>query len=374
MENYIKTLRNATQKCIDTKDFEEWGDTILGKDNVYCNDNLRKAFYVVQKIITKIDENSCDTEEQIQELETIMDELYKERCKISDANREKRQLLRDISRTEMIIEEMKYAIEDLPKIKCNELKYSYGTNLEACLLVSDLHYGLLIDNVFNYYDENVCVDRLKELALKTIDRCTTNKVDKLHVEIIGDSISGIIHHSTIGQNNRDIITQVVEVSEILSNFVCMLKEKIPYVDVYCVFGNHGRVSQNKKDCQNKENYERILTEFLKLRLSPNGIKVHSNGYEDFVELSIGDRNIVITHGDKDKKDNAVNNFSALLKKNIDEVHMGHLHDYAYNNGTIVNGSICGADEYAVSLRKNSSPCQILRVYGSDVCTYELTLK
>jgi hypothetical protein len=40
---------------------------------------------------------------------------------------------------------------------------------------------------------------------------------------------------------------------------------------------------------------------------------------------------------------------------------------------VVNGSIVGTDDYAVSIRKNTKPCQVLRVYDRDISTYTIKL-
>lgn len=377
-ESYISYVRRITNACADKKiTYSEWGDYLLGSDNVYSSENLRKSFYVCDKMLKHIDEDICQSDELLEELEELKNEIYKERCKLSDANREKNKYLREQSRTEIIIDEMKCLIENMPSFKYKKCAYQYGTNLEASVLLSDLHYGIKIDNVKNYYDEDVCAERLNQLRDKVIDRCKAHKVDKLNVCILGDDISGLIHYSTIAENNRDVITQCIEVSELLCNFILQLNEQIPNVKVYTTYGNHSRCWQGKANGSNKENYERIVAEFLKTRLRPYDIKVIDGGYEDFVVTTIANKTIVMTHGDKDSLNSATEHYMKLLRQPIDEIYMGHLHAHKElddcNTQVIINGSLVSTDDYAMTLRKHTDAVQLLRIYGEDVCCYRLKL-
>lgn len=378
-ETYLDFVKRVTNNCANKNiSYDEWGDSILGVDNVYSSDNLRKSFYVINKMIDKIQNYNCTYENEVEELNTLRDEIYKERCKLQDANRENNKYRREQSRTETIVEEMQYAINKIKPFEYKKCNYTYGTNLEASLLVSDLHYGIQIDNIKNFYNTDVCEERLNELREKTIERCKAHKVDKLNVCILGDDISGLIHFSTISENNRDVITQCIEVSELLCNFIMQLREEIPTVKVYTTYGNHSRCWQGKSSGSNKENYERIIAEFLKTRLKPYDIKVVDSGWEDFIVTTIANKTVVMTHGDKDSFTSASGNFAKLLRQPIDEIYMAHFHSHKEMDdcGTqvIINGSLVSTDDYALTLRKHTDAVQLLRIYGEDVCCYRLKLK
>ncbi len=129
---------------------------------------------------------------------------------------------------------------------------------------------------------------------------------------------------------------------------------------------------------NKENYERIVAEFLKTRLKPYGIKVIDSGWEDFIVTKIAGRTIVMVHGDKDGFNKVAGDFAKLLRQPIDEVYMSHYHAHREQDdcGTqvIINGSLVSTDDYAMTLRKHTDAVQLLRIYGEDVCCYRLKLK
>ena len=354
---------------------------LLGYD--YTESKYRKSFKKLKKFLKTpnitIERNlNEETKEKIKDYEKLKEEIYKERCKLSDANREKNKYLREESRTETIIEEMKYVIKNMKPFNYKKCTYYYGTNLEASLLLSDLHYGLMIDNNVNYYNESICEDRLNQLRDKVIEICKTHKVNKLNICILGDDISGLIHFGTIAENNRDVITQCIEVSELLSNFIMQLREHFSEIVVYSTIGNHSRVWQSKMNGTIKENYERIVAEFLKLRLEPYKVNVIDSSKTDYIETEIAGKTIVMTHGDKDSLTQATANFTKLLRKPIDEIYMGHLHAHREfddcNTQVIINGSLVSTDDYALSLRKHTNAVQLLRIYGEDVCCYRLKLK
>ncbi|MBE6069960.1 MAG: hypothetical protein E7211_20045 [Clostridium lundense] len=342
----------------------------------------RKRYSAFKQMLSDNMDKFSDENEQIATLEKLRDDIQKERYKLSDANRERNQILRDEARIEVIIEEMKIAINNLNKKDFlkpyHKTDLSYGTNKEASLLVSDLHYGIVVDNCKNQYNEDICQQRLHQLRDKTIKICTNQHVDKLNICLLGDDISGIIHNSTIAENNRDVITQCIEVSELLSEFILQIAEKIPKVVVYSTYGNHARSFQKKTDGSSRENYERIVSEFIKARIKPYGIDLIDSGYEDFIVAEIANKTVVMTHGDKDSLTQASANFTKLLRKPIDEIYMGHLHAHKEfddcNTQVIINGSLVSTDNYALSLRKHTDAVQLLRIYDEDVCCYRLKLE
>lgn len=353
------------------------GDCLLGSKNVYSSENLRKAFYILDKIVDNLDGDFVITDNDIiKEIEKQKDELYKERVKLRDKQREINNCLREESRFENLREVLINALSDMPKLKdFKKVEYTPKENLEASLLISDVHMGIKIDNQFNYYDMDVVQDRLNQLVNKTIYYCKLHKVQKLNVALLGDIVSGIIQVTGRVEQEEDIITQVITAGEMLSNIILELNKYIPEVCVLTVFGNHSRVISDKKISLNRENFERLIYHHIKTRL-PN-IKVVTSLNDDFLVCKIANKTVILTHGDKDGINNAVYNFENLLNVKPDEIYMGHFHSFMIKDNNdceiIVNGSTVGTDDYAVSIRKSTKPSQTLRVYDMDVCTYKIVL-
>lgn len=345
-------------------------------------DSLRKSWYVgkysgynVYKYMQDKLEKGFTSDEEYVRLEKLRDKEYKERVRLQDANREKRAVLREYSRVEALQEYIEKKLDEReprPFVKCN---YKIRNGNEASLLVSDLHCGATVDSIFNYYNVEILRERMSELANKVIAFCHRENVNTLYTEFLGDFITGIIHGATIAQAQEDIIDQIFDASDILVNFVLLLKEEIPNIKVFCVYGNHGRTTQGKSDSANKSNYERIIPSYIRRELRKNNIKVIDGGYEDFVTYKLNDGKLIVcTHGTNDNPFTANKNFTKLLGEDVFDIHMGHFHDAKEGNGTTVNGSVIGSDDYSISRRMYSKPTQLLKVYyGDDVGTFKLTL-
>lgn len=355
--------------------YSEMGDCLLGSKNVYSSENLRKSYYVLEKVAENINGDCVITDNDIlKEIEKQKDELFKERVKLRDKQREINKVLYEESRFENLREVLINSLSDMPKLNpIKKTDYEPKENLEASLLISDVHMGIKIDNQFNYYDVDVAQDRLNQVISKTIYYCQLHKVQKLNVEILGDIISGIIQVTGRVEQEEDIITQVITAGEMLVNVLLELDKYIPEVCVWTVFGNHSRVTPNKKENLNRENFERLIYHHIKTRL-PN-MKIATSLNDDFLTYKIGNKTIVLTHGDKDSAGTAVSNFENLLNIKASEIHLGHYHSFMIkdNNDTdiVVNGSIVGTDDYAISIRKSTKPSQTLRIYDMDTCTYKI---
>lgn len=376
---------NYLINLVESENKKDWNKAVQDLNINMHPDSLRKSFnvgkysgYNIYKYMQdKIENNSSNIDSEIKRLEELREKEYQERVKLQDANREKRKYLRDFSRVETIIEYIENKIENRKPITINrDLSYLNNGVNEACLLVSDIHASATVDSQFNKYDTNILKDRLTMLADKTIKNCKKDNVNKLNVEILGDSITGIIHGSTIAQAQDDVIDQIFIVCEALEEFILKLYYYIPNINVYIVYGNHGRVHSNKTDGANKENFERLIAPYLRKDLKNTTIKIIDGGYEDFILYQLSDgRNIVATHGTNDKYLTANKDFAQLLEVPIYEVHMGHLHNPIEINGTVVNGSVMGSDDYSISIRKHTPPIQVLKVYcENDTITYKLNLE
>ena len=346
-------------------------------------DSIRKSWYVgkysgynVYRYMQNKMEKEYSSDEEFVRLEKLREKEYMERVRLQDANREKRAVLREYSRVEAIKEYIELKLDERkprPFVKCN---YAIKNGNEASLLVSDLHCYTTVDSIFNTYNIDVLRERMTRLANKTIAWCHRESVEYLNVEILGDMISGIIHGSTIAQAQEDIIDQVLDVSDILTDFILSLKSEIPHITVYSVYGNHGRTMQGKSDAANKSNYERIIPAYIRKELRNNDIQVIDSGFEDFVTYFLRDGKLIVcTHGTNDNPTTVNRTFTKLLGQDVFDIHMGHFHNPKEGDGTTINGSVIGSDDYSISKRLYNIPMQILKVYyGDDVGTFKLALK
>ena len=372
-ESYLSYVRRVTEACSDKRiSYSEWGDCILGAENVYNSDNLRKAFYCVNKMINKIDDDSID-DSAFEELESLRDEVFKERCKLQDANREKRKNLREEARFENLLEVVKDSfieldVKDFKPIDKNvDRKY-------AIAQWSDWHCGAFIDNPFNFYNVDVMVERAEKIRDKVVSNCMKHDVTDLVIEINGDMVDGLIHVSSRVAQEESVLEQIVTVTDLLAKLINSMKPYFNSIKVVTTLGNHGRMTPNKSDSITKENFEMLIPLWLRDKL--DGVTIIDSKGLDFVQYTINDRVIVVAHGQNDKLSKAIDDFTKMYKVIPSEVHLGHTHSYKDVNDcdeiVCVNGCLDGADDYALSIRKVTKPSQNLIIYDEDRCIYSLT--
>lgn len=380
MSSYEQNLQTLINKVEGNNDMD-WSQVCdyIGVD--IHPDSLRKAFatteyggYKVAKYL--MDKTAKElTDDMMQSLQHKKDEEYKERVQLQDARREYNKNLRVEARYENLLSIMQNAINDMPEIEMHSKQVDFNCT-KATLMISDLHYGAVVDNAVNFYNTDVCRERMNALLNKVIKYCTIHRVKELYVNLAGDLVCGNIHLTSRVEQEEDIITQTMQVAELLSNFLAELSKHVDNIVVACVQGNHSRVTPNRKESLNQENFERIVFEYIKMRL-PN-IRMLRNGNEDWIAYNIGERRVFLEHGDKSSVASAREKAVNLLGYVPDTIMFGHFHHLELNddNGTdiVVNGSVMGSDSYAVRRRLNTNPYQVMQVYdGDDTCTYKLLL-
>lgn len=374
-ETYISYIKRVTNACSDKKiSYSEWGDCILGTDNNYSSENLRKAFYVVYKLLNKIDENNCEYD-AIKDLENLRDEIYKERCRLQDIQREKRNDLRVEARFENLLEVVKDNIGFMPTYEIKDFK-PINKNQDkkyAVLQLSDWHCGALVDNQFNYYNVDTMVDRATKVRNNALEYCKLHNVTDLVIEINGDMVNGAIHVSSRVESEEGVIQQVITVTDVLAKLINSMKPYFNSIKIVTTLGNHGRLTPNKSDSITNENFEMLIPTMLRDKLSD--VKIIDSKGLDFTKYEIDGKIIMVSHGQNDSMTKVISDFSKMFKVVPNEVHLGHTHSYTDINDcdikVTVNGSLIGSDDYAVTIRKVTTPSQNLIVYEKDRCIYEI---
>lgn len=365
-------------------DNKSWEDMVAELHLSMHPDSLRKSFnagryggYAVAKYYQDKFKNEYCSQDEIDRLEQLKTEIYKEKIKYQDARREYRKELTSEARFENLTDVLKKEIANLDELP----SYHYGERIDrnrqpkdAILALSDWHIGAIIDTQWNCYSIEIAKERMEQL-LKKVKRYLLNyNITNLVVEINGDMVHGLINVSNRVQSEEDVVSQIIIVSDMLSYFINELKPYVKKLKVVTTLGNHGRLIPNKKESINKENMEMLIPEFLKLKLDKDINILTSNGL-DFIKYNIGNRVICLSHGQYDKANEVIEDFSKIYKCVPNEIHLGHTHSYKdINDSNIyitVNGSLMGSDEYAVNLRKITKPSQNLIVYDEDRCIIEI---
>ena len=329
--------------------------------------------------------------DNVENNEDILEDLLsikRERAKLSDEIVQNNAYIRQLSREETLKEIAKEYAEVMYKEKIletynNDYLSSFSKN-SAILQLSDWHYGLEINNYFNRFNPEICIKRVNELKNKVISMCLHDNVKTLYIANLSDLISGYIHLQLRLQNRYDVITQVMDVSEILAELLNDLSEYFN-IEYYDCLDNHSRLDPNKKDSFHLESLVRITHWYLVERLKNNN-KININNYsiygEDIITFNCCGWDIAGVHGDNDTVQNIIERLSLMTHANFDLILTAHKHHFAAyeDNECIVlqNGSLMGTDYYATKLRKSSKPSQNLIIVSNEnvvekICKIDLQI-
>lgn len=385
MNNYEKNLQTLIGKVEGSVDMG-WDEVCdyIGAD--IHPDSLRKAFatteyggYNVAKYLMDKTANEL-TEEMVKRLQSKKDEEYKERVRLQDARREYNKELRAEARYENLVNIMKDCLSNVATSNIEfgdkHLHIENKKSKYAILMLSDWHYGALCDSQWNYYDTNVAQLRAEQLVAKTQSYILSLGITDLIVEINGDMCEGMINIGNRVASEESVVEQIINVSKLLSKCILSLKPYVNSIKVVTTLGNHGRLTPNRKEqADERENFEMLIPEFLRLTLGDDIPIVTSQGL-DFVKYEFDDKIICLSHGHHDKATSAIDNMIRVYKVVPDEIHLGHWHHMSDLNDSnihvVVNGSIKGVDDFGLkATRCTTQPSQNLIVYGKDRMMIEL---
>ena len=302
--------------------------------------------------------------------------LQKEKIKLRDERNQLNSLVRTLAREETLKE---IALEVVDKLSYHKmlnppkperlqaLRESAQENKSATLVISDWHYGLEVDVPYNKYNPEIAVERINQLLTKTVTLCKEEKISDLIILNLGDLISGNIHLPLRINNRYDVITQTINVAELLSEFIVELCENVPNVFYSSTTDNHSRIDSNKKESLQIESFVRIIDWHIKYRLKDisNFTFIENSLGQDIASYYTQGHIIAGVHGDKDKQSSIISSLTLYAQHHWDMILSAHMHHFSANesNNTLFlcNGSLVGTDEYASSLRCNSKPSQLFIV-------------
>lgn len=335
--------------------------------------SLRKAAYGIIEAKSHYEKKLRDglAEDVLAEIEDKTRELRKERTKLQDRKREFVKFEKIEARFEVLLEEMVEHMTELPTLEPigDEAVIDLTEKREGLALFSDWHYGALIDSSFNQYNRKVAKHRIRELATKIIKYGKHNGINVLHVAQLGDIINGQIHVTSRLFSEIDAVQQTMEVTEILAEVLAEFCNAFPKVVFYNVIGNHGRTIADKKEAAIRDNFEYFICWYLKERLKKfDNIEIIEDK-EGIIATEILGSKIALAHGNYERM-NTAEGLTQLYGYVFNQVFFGHYHhnhqkEIGQHTEIIVNNSLCGADEYALTLRKVSKAAQKFVIYNED---------
>lgn len=302
--------------------------------------------------------------------------LKKMLVQISDERVQNNAYIRKMSREETIKEiafDFARVMSDKKLLSPPKFDIPAEAEIEGILMISDWHYGIDVDNYFNVYNPDICRDRIGQLRDKVIHFGKLYGINKLHCVNLSDLISGRIHNTIRLENRIDVITQIMQVSEIVAELLSDLSAKF-YIEYRDVTDNHSRLEPNKKDSLELETLTRIIPWYLEQRLRDNDrVKILYNTYaDDIISFRSMGWEVVGVHGHKDKPTQVIDNMTHMTRKVPDLVLTAHLHHWAgeeeHECVRLSNGSLMGVDTFAQDLRLTSRPSQTFIAVSKDNVT------
>ena len=364
------------------KDYSELSECIYGR--AYASDVARRMFYGACKTFQLMDASKISAisdGDVISEIDAKTIELQKERKRLLDQRRELNKIVTSDARQERLYEVLAESAASLSEtVGCMYEGHTYDTKLhigsdaEAVLVLSDWHYGMKTDNIFNTYNTQVCKDRVCKVVSSTIDRLKLHKCRKLHVVILGDLCHGAIKVSTRVASEEYVCDQIMQVSEILAQSIECLSEYVDQTYVYMTYGNHARTVANKEESIHRDNMERLVPWWLSQRLAGHvNIIVQAEENTEFLFINACGHDFCASHGDNDTVRSSPRLLTTLFQKkygkDIEYILLGDKHHRESFDELGVTamlcGSLCGADDYANSKRLYSTPSQLLLIVNRE---------
>lgn len=255
-----------------------------------------------------------------------------------------------------------------------EFPYRHGI---PGLLLSDIHLGEKVfpDQVFhvNDFDTQICHNRIRTVADRTIYLTHSILRDPQYPGIVlklgGDMINGIIHEELQIGSDKRFMEQIIEIADAIHAVILKFIKVYGRVYVVGVPGNHGRSTRKPMAKFNAATNAdwlvyQLLERFLLPAVSAGKVFFNCPPARD-VTYKVAGRRFRLTHGDQFRGGDGVIGFlgpvtrgmkkkqSMALSLPTDSEHfetleMGHFHSLHMTHNLIVNGSIKGYDEYALS--------------------------
>ena len=384
-ESYEAILKDIDSK-IDGENDYDWSE-LKDKYNVQCNsDTIRKSSSTIfgGKMRSEYEKHKNESNNKVSsqdELDVKIQNMRKEKIKLSDARVEYNRLIRQEARKESYADMVKRIIcENVEPINIPVHYTLFNSSTDLLCHLTDVHCGIEIHNWKNDFDEDILKKRIEKFTSDILDIRGMHESENCYL-VIGEILSGIIHNNLRLQNNMDLMEQFKYVSELISAMLIRMANHFNHIYVYTTPGNHSRISPKKEEALDGENMDVLLPFYLKARMQNiKNITICDNTIEPEIAMfNIRGNNVFAAHGHKDSPSSVVQNFTMMFGIKPQIVLLGHRHtnsmETVYDTKVIQSGCVSGSDNYATSIRKTNRPEQTVSVIGDGglICLYDIQL-
>ena len=373
---YGKLVDKTLADC----DYSELAELVYGQP--YSSDVARRMFYGSKNTLELLD---AERETQIQDngilaaLDAKKAELEQERQRFFDQRREYKKLIAAEGRREhleQVLTESAAKLRDELGIVFQPAQPSDDRQgeTEAVLVFSDWHYGMVASNIYNTYNKEKCVNRVRNVVKQAKAKLKFYHCGVLHLVVLGDLFHGAIHTSARVASEELVCDQLMQSAELLAQAINALSECVPHIVVHMTYGNHGRTVQDKLDSIHRDNMERVIPWWLAQRFyGMDNIEIAQDDGSEILKFNVLGHWIWATHGDLDSVRSAPRLYGTLAHKRYDEdvecILLGDKHHREsfeeLGVDAIICGGLCGVDDYANSKRLYSTPSQMMLIVSEQ---------
>lgn len=363
-------VRICSNKAILNLTWEQVKD-ILNKETgqAFGESAYRKWFQNFQDGLEYATESNLSDSEAIQELNEKIKEFEIAKIQYQDKTREYKGYLRHEARLnnllQKLVDSMKDEMNSKKPLEWIKPTKNDNSNGALTLLLSDLHKGMVTDNHWNKFNNEIFYERLNQVIQQTIEYQKVTNTKELHIMQLGDLIEGNLHRLTKIGETETAVEQTQKVAEALSELTSSLSEHFEMVHFHSVKGNHDRVSSRKEEEIKTESFHDFVTWYMKARLDKHeNVMFHENEYDsEIIVADICGKTYFGVHGHLDSYANVIQNLTMMIKKFPEAVVAGHIHKNFENEihgvDIIVNGGLAGTNDYAKDKRLTSKAHQKL---------------
>lgn len=321
---------------------------------------------------------------RLSDLDAKLEDVYIQQTKARDILNEYRKNLREEARIEVLKESIQEAARLVETYVSQQWsgESSNSDPVEAVLLLSDWHIGASVENFYNRFNSRIADEDLDSICDQVINYCNSFGVDKLNILNMGDLIHGGIHTDSRIEQEFDVITQVEVAGQLLYKLLAKLDGVAQVVTYRSCSDNHSRLMANKSEHIEKENFGRLIDWWVEAKLEQGNH--HIQVERDNLDYGLGKfdllngKKVMFAHGHEDPINQAYQNFTGATREFIDYILLGHFHnpkEKAFQDcKVIVNGSLVGTEQYALSKRLFSSPCQKLLIFDGNFVDISLQVE
>ena len=386
----LKRLENESDEeviyriCMAKEEIGTWQEVATALNNIlgneYTESKYRKQFQAFNKIMNANSNKILQGNDYAEDLENTRKELHKERIKLQTLNIERNRLDREEARQELFYEHVGAVCEALPVPEFKPFTNGYRKDISYVLTIADVHYGADFKTVNNEYSREIAKQRFEYLAGRVKEFVAEKHLKTLWVVSLGDMVQGILRLSDLRLNDTSLVKCVVEVSQIISNFLNELSKFVNVEYYHVQRANHTqiRVLNTKASALPDEDLEYVMGNFIKTALRDNDrvmihIKDESMGY---IDIELPSNTLCAMHGHQIRNfENAIKDMEALTGRYYSALLLGHYHsgkEIPTNEGefgdkeVLISSSFIGSDPYSESIFKGTkAACKIYGFNGGE---------